>query len=507
MFPRDAIAAAALLFLAGCADPPPEPAPAPCDAYQVDGDGPCAIPGLGPSKDVMAPETPYEPPTLDQEEIAGQYAFFLNQEGDGRFEVYVGETARIGIRVITASGRPAPGQRVEFELVEVTPERPSGARLSARVAESNAFGVADVAVIGGSEPSFVQLRMSAAETAGLVYDLSIVQRPQGLPDPDAPDVPPEGEIGPANCMATKGNFTIVNQYAPAALLGDGLAETLEIIRRALSEPGDLVGDLIRDRIDGIWGNVIRGAVRPVVDYLFDYMTSNYLPDWGQRIISVVEDVATILTQLEIRGRLGLGDQDPTDCSFQGIHRWETLVFTWRYGCAAGDEACGRFEVPLDQLGIAASESIFTGRVVRTIGPTASIEIESHPMRMNLAVAVVWFLEQFVLPQRLGADGFGGLLAQVLPCDAVGDLAADYLSDVPLIGFAIGPFVEEACETALDAAGDWVGGELVQGLAIEAFDMEGTAKLRDTDMDARPDRIEEGAWTAGLTGTFTGERAP
>lgn len=494
------------LALAACADPPQAPPPQ-CDGYEVGGTGECAIPGLGPAKNVDVPDEPYTPPTLDQEAIDAQYAWFLNQEGSGQFEVFVGEQSRIGVRVITASGQPAPGHRVDFELVEVNPARPSGARLSARSALSNEFGVADVTVVGGPIPAFVELRLSAPDTAGLTYDINIVQRPVGRPDPLGPDVPPEAGSGPLNCMATKGNYTVTSHYAPAALLGDGLARALDLVRRTLSEPGELVADLIEDRIGGIWGSVIRAAVRPVVDYLFDYVTRNYLPDWGQRALAVTEDVLAILTRLEIRGRLGLGDQDPADCSFQGVHRWETLVIEWRVGCRADDPMCGRYEVPLERLGIAASESLFEGRVVRTLGPVATIEIDHHPMRMNLAVAVIWFLEAYVLPQRMGADGFGGALAQVVPCDALGDLAADYLADVPLVGFAVGPFVREACEAGLDAAGDWLGGQLVQGLEVEAFEIEGGAKLRDTDGDGRPDRIEDGVWSAGLSGSFTGERAP
>lgn len=504
--PRSVLALPLLGLLAACADPPPEPPPA-CNGYRVGDEGECTIPGLAAAKDVETPDAPYEPPTIDQEAIDAQYAYFLNQEGTGQFEVYVGEQSRIGIRVITASGQPAPGHRIEFELVEVNPERPSQARLSTRNAISNEFGVADVMVVGGPVPAYVQLKMTAPNTAGLTYDVNIVQRPEGVPDVLGPDIPPEGEGGPLNCLATKGNYTVTNLYAPAALLGDGLVEVLDVVRRALSEPGDLVADLIQDRIDGIWGSVIRAAIEPVVDYLFDYITSNYLPDWAQRALAVTEDVASILTQLEIRGRLGLGDQDPADCSFQGVHRWETLIIEWRYGCAEGDPMCGRYEVPLERLGIAASESLFEGRVIRTIGPVATIEIDRHPMRMNLAVAVIWFLDTYILPQRMGADGFGGALAQVIPCDALGDLAADYLADVPFVGLAVGPFVREACEAGLDAAGDWLGSQLVQGLEVEAFDMAGTAKLRDTDTDGRPDRIEEGLWSSGLTGTFTGERAP
>ena len=39
----------------------------------------------------------------------------------------------------------------------------------------------------------------------------------------------------------------------------------------------------------------------------------------------------------------LGDENQMDCTLQGIHRWETLVFVWRLNCPPDDDQCGRMK--------------------------------------------------------------------------------------------------------------------------------------------------------------------
>ena len=127
------------------------------------------------------------------------------------------------------------------------------------------------------------------------------------------------------------------------------------------------------------------------------------------------------------------------------------------------------------------------------------------MQLNLGVAVIWFVQNVILPQRLEVNSFGELLGLVIPCDAVGDLAADYVSGVPFLGFAVAPLVEEACEAGLEAAGNFLMRMLADSFNVSAFDMAGECKLRDTNGDRSADKIEEGRWTSGLQGDFTGER--
>ncbi len=304
--------------------------------------GECDIPRIAP-EDVEAPEEPFEEPTINRDQNDEERGFFLNQEGDGKYFVYINETLRVGVRALHYGGDAAPGLRVGFELLE---DEPTGAVLSARLAETNEFGVAHVEVTGGPRPSFFRLQMTAGDTAGLTYQVNVILPPEGR-DPGDPNVdPPPG--GPeVNCLGTQGRYSITNRYEPARFLGDGIFNALDIVHRALSEPGDLVGDLIRDRIDGIWGSILRAAVRPVVNYLYDFILQNYAPDWVRWMAILAEDITGVLTNLELLGTMELGAAGGDLCGLSRVARSKTLTFIWPARCPAPGHQCGRFPVPVN----------------------------------------------------------------------------------------------------------------------------------------------------------------
>lgn len=502
------------IYLLACADaaptedgmegPAPEPeAPAACTEPVILPSGeevPCI--GAGDVEDV--PEGDYIEPTLDNGDLAEAKERFLVQDGDGKIFIYVNETKRMGVRTVDLTGRPVEGQRVAFEIVESDANNPSEAQLGARMTATNEFGVADVQVTAGPRPSFFYIDMTSDGLDPLRYQVSVIQPPEGRdvepPDPNNPD-PPMPMVG---CMETKGLYSISNLYEPGRVLGDGPFRALETIHQLLSDPGGFVGDLIRDRIGGIWGSVVRGAIRPVINYLYQYIVQNYAPDWLQATLALVEDLTAILTQLEIDGVMDLGEVDDM-CALIGRHRWETLVFNWRFNCPPGDDMCGRYEIPLERMGASVSESEFTARVVDSFGPVATMQIDEHSLQLNIGVAVIWFLQEFVLPARFNVRSFGELLQLILPCDAVGDLAADYLSGVPLIGLAVGEFVEDACESGMEAAGNYLTRLLTDQLSVSTFSMAGECKIRDANGDQLADRLVEGRWNAGLEGDFSAER--
>ena len=475
--------------------------------------GECVIGTLAPAENVETPDSEFVAPTL----ISNPTGLFLNQEGTGRFTLFAKECPegappdsrdcieserRIGVRVITYSGQPAPGVTVNFELIENNPENPSGVTLGSGSAVSNEFGVASVRVRAGINPSFVKMAMTAAESPGLTYDLNVVLRPWSAgigPDPGGPNP------GGRNCLRTKGIYNVTNKYEPGQVLGEDTFRAIEGLFRALTDPGGLIGDMIRDRIGGIWGSVVRGAIRPVINSLFQQMVNNYLPDWAQRTIGITTDIATILTELEVLGTIELSDEDRMTCELEGIHRWETLVFLWRDGCPPGDDQCGRHEIRLDALGASASETPFTAEITQILGPVNTMAIHDHSMQLNVGVALIWFLQEFVLPQRFNVRSFGQLIEMVLPCEAVGQMAADYLRGVPLLGFAVAPFVTGACREAMDAAGNWVAEQLLGNLGQDAWNIAGECKLRDTTADRVVDKLEDGRWEGGLPGDFEGER--
>jgi hypothetical protein len=379
--------------------------------------------------------------------------------------------------------------------------------LAAQRSITNEFGVAHVDVTGAARPETFYVYMTGEDTSSLRYQIDVVLPPEGRePDPIGPVEPggPGGPLGQGECLGTQGNYAIVNLYEPGRFLGNGVFGALDTIHRFLANPGDAAGDWIQDRIDGIWGAVIRAGVEPVVNYLYDYIVNNYAPDWARWMLILTEDISGVLTEMEIQGTMELGPAAGPQCTLKGRHRWERLVFMWRAGCAQGDAQCGRYEIDLAQMGIAASESDFDARLTRTIGPVADMEISEHRLQMNIGVAVIWFVQNVILPQRLNVNDFGELLELVLPCDAVGALVADYVGG-SIIGFAVAPFVEEACEAGLEALGNWLMGQLADQLRVDTFPMAGQCKLRDRTGDKLADNIEEGRWTSGLQGDFTGQR--
>jgi hypothetical protein len=502
---------AASLWLSACAEGTPgakrDPEPIQCrgSISVQEGDGECAVPSLGQG-DVEAPQGGFEPPTLDNGDLEEDAQFFLTQEGPGKFRVYVGETIAVGVRAIKYVGQAAPGFTVDFKLEGET----FGSAMNADRAVSNQFGVAQIQLTGGTRPTHFVLRMTAENATGLQYEVDVVQRPVGpdgeLAPPEAPDgVPPGGGLGQDCQLETRGIYDIHNRYEPARFLGEGPFQVIDQVHQALSDPGGFVADLIADRIDGIVGDVIRAAIAPVVNYLVDYVIGNYAPDWAQWMLVIAEDVSGLLTELEIDGTMELGARDPATCALRGKHRWERLVFLWRAGCEPGNDACGRFPIEMNELGIALSESEFTARITRSLGPVGDLQIDEHALQLNVGVAVLWFVENVILPQRLEVRSFGELLGLIIPCDAVGALVADYVSGIPFLGFAVEPFVEEACEAGLEAAGNFLMRQIAESLNVSTFSMRGECKIRDTNGDRSVDRLEEGRWTQGFEGDFEGTR--
>ena len=455
-----------------------------------------------PENRAIIPEGDAGVPFLNEEQIEEQGGYYINQEGDGRFDIYTNEETEIGVRVISYFGNPTPGIRISFELVEVDPNSPSGVQLRARSAESNEFGVAKVALRAGANPAFLRMRMTAPNATGLSYEINVRHR-GSLDSPNNPGGNGNGPNDTANCLRTKGTYDLINRYQPASILGDGFNDTLTTIRTILTDPGSYVADLVADNIGGIAGNIAGAAVRFAVNYVFQYVVNNHLPDWAQRTVRVTTDVTTALTDLEVRGTMQLGDEDPMACTLQGIHRWETLVFVWRDGCDPNDDQCGRYEIPMRELGISASETPFDAQITEHQF-VDTMQISEHQLQMNIGVAMIWFLERTVLPRYFdGINSFGDLLARVIPCDAVGNVAANNLPDIPFVNEA--RIVEEACRAGLRAAGQRLAQEFAQRLSIDTFAMSGQCKLRDVDMNQTVDKIEDGVWDGRLQGTFTGER--
>ena len=449
-----------VMVIAGCGV---EGKTCPCAAYR----GEC-VPCDDGERVVLDSEDDLQ---LNQELIDTENGYFLNQEGDGRFTVYAGQQSSIGVRVVTYYGRPAPDIPVTFQINEVSQMRPSGASLNTQTAASNQLGKASVQVIAPQTPGFFRLTMSAPNTRSITYDVNIV-----LP-PNLDRVSTAPGTGGTGCLRTKGEYELESRYQPAAIIGDDFNNTMMTVLQILTDPGGLVGDMVADRIGGLAGSVVRPIVRGVVNNAVSYVRQNYLPNWAQRAANMAENTAQILTDLEMQGLLRLGDEDEMTCELSGIHIWRQLVFNWTDGCSPNNPGCGRYEIPMTELGLSLSESPFEAKIVehRFVD---HMEIYEHELRMNLAVAIIWFIERFVLPEYFqGAQSFGDVLNQIVPCDFVGDLAAERVS-VPFV--PVDAPVEAACREGVEPQVSGLLGSLLilSTLMPSRFGANATSEIRE-----------------------------
>ena len=137
---------------------------------------------------------------------------------------------------------------------------------------------------------------------------------------------------------------------------------------------------------------------------------------------------------------------------------------------------------MNELGISASETEFS-REYRGWTFIDTLTMDEHRLQMNIGVAFIWFPERTVLPNYFGGiNSFGDLLANLIPCDAVGDIAARNLPDVPFVDER--RIVRDACRAGLRAAGQRLASEVADRLSIDTFSPAASANY-ETKTTIRP----------------------
>ena len=444
---------------------------------------------------------------VDDSIITEQETSYLTQEGDGKYYIYTNQTKRIGVRAINNVGAPTPGIRVSFMMVEGEGSSdPAGSSLSVQIAETDQYGVAAVEVTGGPDPTYFKLMMEASDTTTMVYQINVIQ-------PNIRDTDDETILPPAQRCALvdlSGNYAIVNSYELGRFLGDDVFNALETINRALTDPGGLIGDWIRDRIGGFIGDAVRGIVRDVINSL---IRSANLPEWANGAINAIADITGFLTNLEIKANMRFGKVEGPDCEVPGVHTWEQLVFRWQGNdCGAfGGTNCGEHLVNLSEVGVSASESEFMGYVVDPGVLVSEVEIGEHQLELNVGVVIIALMENVILPQRSGVRSFGDLIARLVPCDRFGDLAASLVSGIPFIGGGVRSLATDACRDGVRALGNDLTRRLIGQLEVDTFDVKGRADFINNDGMPGAEKIDNGLWEGDpnsnsyLQGSFEGER--
>jgi len=346
------------------------------------------------------------------------------------------------------------------------------------------------------------LDMETSEGDTLSYGVSVIQHPF---DGDIEQLPPGQRC---NIFDIQGTYDVENHYELGRFLGDGVFNTLQTINRALTDPGGLVGDWIRDRIGGFVGDAVRGIVREVINSLLRGLD---MPQWAQLVTNIITDVTTILTDLEIKANIRLGGASGPNCEVIGIHTWEELVVVWQGnncpGGFGGNNGCGEHRVNLAEVGVSASETEFQAHIENQNALSVDLVIEEHQLDLNVGVVLLTILQSVILPQRANVRSIGELVAQIMPCDQFGQLAASLVGFIPFFSGSIANFAANACRDGVEALGNDLTRRLIGNLEISTFKVQGRCKLRSTDTDPKTESMYEGRWEEGqgsfLQGDFEG----
>lgn len=465
--------------------------------------------------------------TIDSSDLENDQRTRLAQEGTGKFYIYTNETKRIGVRVINYVGAPVPQMEVSYSFSMEGTSDPLNTMMSAQTAFSDQFGVASIQLTGSSTPTYFRLNMETSEGDTLSYGISVIQPLFGEDGSTIEQLPPGQRC---NVHDIQGTYDVENHYELARFLGDGVFNTLQTINRALTDPGGLIGDWIRDRIGGIVGDAVRGIVREVINNLLRGLN---MPQWAQLVTNIITDVTTILTDLEIKSNIRLGGASGPNCEVSGIHTWEELVVVWQgSNCPGGiggnntgnnsgnnsgnntgnnlgnnNTPCGQHRVNLTEVGVSVSETQFEGHVENQNALSVDLVIEEHQLDLNVGVVLITLLQTVILPQRANVRSVGELVAQIMPCDQFGQLAASLVGFIPFFSGSIANFASNACRDGVEALGNDLTRRLLSNLEVDTFKVKGRCKLRSNDTDPKTELMYEGRWEEGqgafLQGNFNG----
>ncbi|MCA9526486.1 MAG: hypothetical protein KC549_09365 [Myxococcales bacterium] len=281
----------------------------------------------------------------------------------------------------------------------------------------------------------------------------------------------------------KGRYPAVSRFDLTGLLEDSgnptlqrVAEVLRIIRvlgNGNGDRGQELASLFCDVVDWDEGvcSILRRIGGPIVNEVFEQVMPQLVLD----LLTALSDVVGIFSEMTIIGEIEFITSYP---DAQGVlagsdDRWQKFRFTWN-----GEDREFTFgDLGRDYRPVAGTFDATVAGDQLTLG--------SHGMTLKLGVIALGIIELWIAPSFLREPApipLERLLGAVIPCAAIDD----YIFGDPNAGVC-----EDILVVALAALlEDQIGG---LDLAPDAFRLQGTARISDTDGDLGIDLLDEGVW--------------
>lgn len=206
-----------------------------------------------------------------------------------------------------------------------------------------------------------------------------------------------------------------------------------------------LGDL---GLPGFLEDIIRGLV------------DEYVPDWLQDVVHILDNVLTLLHDLRARGYMEVtqASKSPT---WTATELWDSFVFYYLDMCSSipadPTPACARVDLMADDPDTVAE----LGLKVHDFGGSVSatrVVVNTREVEMRVA-KLVGILADYLVSRFTPYDTVEDAIIHAVDCQAVADFAED------TIGFG-GDTVKSACESGVQYA----AGEVTKRLYDLAFDM-------------------------------------
>ncbi|MEZ4465423.1 MAG: hypothetical protein R3F43_13335 [bacterium] len=281
----------------------------------------------------------------------------------------------------------------------------------------------------------------------------------------------------------KGRYPAVSRFDLTGLLEDSgnptlarVAEVLRIIRVLGNGNGDRGQELAALFCDVVnWDegvcSILRRIGGPIVNEVFEQVMPQLVLD----LLTALSDLVGIFSEMTIIGEIEFITSYP---DAQGVlagtdDRWQKFRFTWN-----GEDREFTFgDLGRDYRPVAGTFDATVAGDQLTLG--------SHGMTLKLGVIALGIVELWIAPSFLREPApirLERLLGAVIPCEAIDD----YIFGDPMAG---------VCQDILVVALAGLLEDQLAGLdlAPDAFRLEGTARISDTDGDLGIDLLDEGVW--------------
>ena len=399
----------------------------------------------------------------------GDYDAVLTIVGDQQLSLDSRTQTELEVRYHDQDGEPLAGG-VLFDIEGDT----GGAYLVDSSAETDDDGHAAVVLEAANEDEVsFSIEATAPDAAPAVWDINIAER---------------------ETLDWNGLYQVESQFDIVSGLEGTIGTALNAILDISDDPGLFLADILVEQCEdaglGVFCNGVDVFKGDIADLINDYLGFDGDNDHEIEIVNVIRDVADAIR--EVARNFGVESElmiEAEDEAGEAAHELIAAVIEYD----GHSSVVPASDDPVEADGIAFS--VGTGQ--------APVHLAAHSLPFGYGAMLAAAVDEVVIPAVDEDSGdFGGLLANVIDCEALGEEIDDFIQEQIVISVEVG---EDACEFAMDELAEILLDELAaldeDGLELE---IEGAASIEETN-DNRVELIQ-GSWegTLGYPGDVAAE---